>query len=425
MRIVILTLGSKGDVQPYLALGLGLKKAGHEVRLAATLPFREFVEEQGLEYVPLDADTGEQIEITEEEDWQETGRNFLLFTRRYRKHINKIQSPIKKHLEDTIAVCQGAEAIITSFTVPGGPHVAEKMKIPCYWALLQPMMNRNPLMPHFLSPPGLRLGKYYNIFTHIISEIIYWQIIGKCINNWRKEHLNLPPLTRKAFFNGIYNRKQPFLYGFSPNVIPKPPDWGDWLHITGYWFLDHPSTWQPPPGLVNFLESGPPPIYVNFDDIRADDDLRLLDLVLSALDHTGKRGILRLDWETQDIPDLPGNVFRVESVPFDWLFPQMEAVVHHGGAGTTAQAMRSGISSIIIYGFFDQTFWGRRAFELGVGPRPIFFKQVTLEKLIKAIEIAANDREMRARTVALSQRIRSEDGVARAVEAFHHHLPPS
>jgi UDP:flavonoid glycosyltransferase YjiC (YdhE family) len=422
MRITILTAGSLGDIQPYVALGLGLKEAGHEIRLAANAPFQEFVESRGLEFYPIRGDLGELMETKEGRQWKETGANFLLFIQALRKLIFKAQSFLEKNMDDSFIACRGAGAIIASPAGIGCPHIAQKMEIPCYWALLQPMMNRTRSMPHFLSPPGLRLGRSYNSITHRISEIVYWKVFGKSVNKWRKEKLNLPPLSRKVFFKWIQGGEQPFLYCFSPNMIQKPTDWGDWIHLTGYWYLEKESPWKPPTDLVKFLESGSPPVYFNLGSIKSRNPQRLLEWVLNALAQTGQRGLLQFDGDLPKTSDLPGSVFRIGSVPHDWLFPQMAAVVHHGGSGTTSTVLRAGVPSFVIYAYWDHPYFGRRSFELGVGPKPIFFKKLTQKKLTKAIITITSDSEMQARAFALGQRMRTENGVTRAVEAFHRHL---
>jgi UDP:flavonoid glycosyltransferase YjiC (YdhE family) len=205
------------------------------------------------------------------------------------------------------------------------------------------------------------------------------------------------------------------LYGYSPHVIPPPPDWGADTHVTGYWFLDPPSGWTPPPALHEFLAAGPPPVYVGFGSMSSRNPQATAKLVLDALGAAGQRAVLLAGWSGLRPADLPDSVLMVDSVPFAWLFPRMAAVVHHGGAGTTAAGLRAGVPSIVVPFFGDQPYWGRRVAELGVGPAPIPRKRLTVEVLAGAIDRAVTDPVLRRRAAELGVRIRVEDGVARAV----------
>jgi len=223
-------------------------------------------------------------------------------------------------------------------------------------------------------------------------------------------------------FEKLRKQCNPVLYGYSPLVIPKPPDWKEWTHVTGYWFLNRPSDWQPPSDLVDFLESGPPPVYIGFGSMTHRHPEQMTELVLKALKRTKQRGILQIGWGALSSRDLPDDVFKLDFIPFDWLFPKMAAVVHHGGAGTTSAGIRAGIPSIIVPFFADQFFWGQRVFRLGVGPQPIPQKHMSTERLSIAIDTAIKDTGMRARAANLGQRINAEDGVGQAVKILNHYL---
>jgi sterol 3beta-glucosyltransferase len=214
----------------------------------------------------------------------------------------------------------------------------------------------------------------------------------------------------------------PTLFGYSPVVVPKPVDWPAWNHVTGYWFLDEPLGWQPPAELLRFLEAGPPPVYIGFGSMIHGEPERLTRLVLEALRLSGQRGVLLTGWGGLSTHELPEYVFGIGAIPHAWLFPRMAAVVHHGGAGTTAAALRAGIPSIITPFVGDQVFWAERVAQLGVGPRVGTYTKLTAEKLAAAIHIATTDRAMQARMAALSEIIREESGVDRAVALIQNYL---
>jgi sterol 3beta-glucosyltransferase len=218
------------------------------------------------------------------------------------------------------------------------------------------------------------------------------------------------------------------LHSFSPILFSRPPDWGEDIHITGYWFLDHPPDWQPPAGLVDFLKSGPPPVYVGFGSLPHRNPQQTAQIVLEALQQSEQRGVIATGWgglNGSDLSHPPGDVFMLESIPHDWLFPRMAAVVHHGGSGTTGAGLRAGVPSVIVPHTGDQPLWAQRVAELGVGPRPIPRRQLTAKRLAAAIARAVTDKDMRARAAALGERIRAEDGIAHAMEVIERKASPA
>jgi UDP:flavonoid glycosyltransferase YjiC (YdhE family) len=242
-----------------------------------------------------------------------------------------------------------------------------------------------------------------------------WQGFRSADKLARRKVLGLP----SAPFAGPYNserlRGMPVLYGFSPSVIPPAADWDANTHVTGYWFLDPADDWTPPPALLTFLQAGPPPVYVGFGSMSNRDPQATAHLVVQALARTKQRGILLSGWNGLRTTDAPDSVYVLDSAPFSWLFPRVAAVVHHGGAGTTASGLRAGVPSVITPFFGDPPFWGRRVAQLGVGPEPVPFNKLTVERLARAIQTAVSDDTMRWRAADLGAKIRAEDGVARAV----------
>jgi UDP:flavonoid glycosyltransferase YjiC (YdhE family) len=206
-----------------------------------------------------------------------------------------------------------------------------------------------------------------------------------------------------------------FAYLLSYKGIPFPKDWDDFIHVTGYWFLEQSARWEPPIDLVNFLQSGLPPVYIGFGSMVNRKPEETADLVLQALARTGQRGVLSSGWGGLRKEELPETVFMIGSMPHNWLFPKMAAVVHHGGVGTTAAGLWAGIPAIVTPFFGDQPFWGQRVYELGVGPRPIPRQRLTVDRLAESICCAVSDTAMREKAARLGEHIRAENGIARAV----------
>jgi len=411
MRIAILTAGTRGDVQPYIALGCGLQSAGYEVRLATCGPFRETVEAHGLEFKFLAADPREEMRGRRGKEWLESGENVVRFTLRM---IPILRENLLRHLSDVEAACDGADAIVHSPLAFAGWHIAEALRVPSFVAALQPA-TRTRAFPAMPLAARWSPGGTYNLLTHVLLEQCVWQALRSLLNRWRRESLGIAALPLSGPFRAMLERRTPVLYAFSPLVVPKPGDWPDWHHLTGYWFLDRPDDWRPPARVTGFLGAGPPPVYVGFSSMMPRDPAAMIDVVVGALRRAGRRGILATGWMAPAARDLPDDVLVLDEIPHDWLFPKVAAVVHHGGAGTTAAAIRAGAPAVVVPFFADQPFWGTRVAALGVGPRPIVERRLTAVRLADAIRAAVTDEGMRRRSAELGELLRAEDGVGAAV----------
>lgn len=412
MRIAIIAPGSRGDVQPYLALGKGLAAAGHAVRLLTHENFEDFVEAHGLDYRPL---RGNVQEVAQSQEMREllAGGNYLKIAAFQARAAKKVAVA---WAEDGMAACSGMELLIAGIGgLYMGISLAEKLNLPLLRAYFIPFTPTKDF-PGALFPQMDFIPKPVTYLSHHITRQIMWQGFREADKVARQKVLGLEP----APFWGPYRSEvldgMPVLYGFSPSVVPHPPDWGDDKKITGYWFLDADAAWEPSSALLTFLKSGPRPIYVGFGSMSNRDPEETANVVMDAIRMSGQRAIVLSGWGGLQADHLPDSVFVVDSVPHAWLFPRVAAVVHHGGAGTTAAGLRAGVPTVIIPFFGDQPFWGARIAELGVGPDPIPRKKLTAERLAQAIRDAVEGEEMRQRAAHLGKSIRSEDGVANAVE---------
>jgi sterol 3beta-glucosyltransferase len=415
MRIAVIAMGTRGDVQPYIALGQGLKAAGHFVRLITHENFEQLVRSYGLEFWTVRGDVQAIMDTPEMRDLLEKG-NFLAIN----SHTSKAaQQAAIDWAEDGLAACQGMELLIVGV---GGLFLslalAEKLKVPLLQAYVFPFTPTKAfpaiLFPRFIS----KLGGQVNRLSHHLFRQIMWQGSRPGDRLARQQVLNLPAAPVLGSYRSQYLQRHPVLYGLSPSVIPQPADWTK-THITGYWFLNEAPDWTPPEALLDFLQAGSPPVYIGFGSMGSRNPERTADVVLSAIARTGQRAILQSGWGGLSKANLPDTVFRVDSIPHSWLFPRVAAVVHHGGAGTTAAGLRAGVPTIVIPFFGDQPFWGQRVAELGVGVAPISRKQLTDERLAKAIHRAVTDQSMRQRAADLGAKIRAEDGIANAVAVIN------
>lgn len=403
MRIAIETLGTRGDVQPYIALALGLIERGHAVQIAGPVQFDAMVREHGIAFAALPGEFLALMDTPEGKAAIAGGRGFSAGFKLL-KHVRPL---MRRLLDDEWAAVKAfrPDVIVHHPKSIAAPHIAEALA--CPHILASPLPGFTPTSA-FPSPmlPFAFLGPL-NRASHALAIKGADFLFGKQIRDWREASLGLAGRRSGAGLSlGT-------LYAYSPHVVPVPPDWGDNVLVSGYWFLDS-QEWRPSDALTAFLDAGEPPIYVGFGSMPGLDPRAMTTIVIEALARTGKRGLLATGGGALEAQHVPGNVHMIADAPHDRLFPRVAATVHHGGAGTTAASLRAGKPTAICPFFGDQPFWGRRIAELGVGPHALNRKTLSSESLAVAIA-AMDDPQMRHRASSLGDAIRREDGVTAAV----------
>ena len=413
MNLSILTAGSRGDVQPYIALGQALQNAGHTVRIATFANFKTLVESSGLEHFPV---RGDVVQVSR----SHIGREAMSPDNPLKVIVsfNQLKRLVGDLQQDFYSACAGADAVIYHPGAAIGYFIAQEKQIPSILATPYAFTPTSDY-PSLLFYHMPRLGKAYNTLTHRIQAQIFWSTASQAIADYWKGQFGHLPSHFGSPFSRPTTQRDPTIISYSQHVFPRPSGWPEHVHITGYWFLEEEAGWQAPQGLLDFLQAGKPPVYVGFGSVG---DATLAEqktrLVVDALKQSGQRGVLASGWNAMTkIGDLPDTIYMIESAPHSWLFPRMAAVVHHGGAGTTAAGFRAGVPSIILPFGNDQFAWGLRAFELGVGPRPVSQKRLTAEALSGAITAALKPQVLAAAN-ALGEKIRQERGVETAVEVI-------
>jgi sterol 3beta-glucosyltransferase len=380
MQITIVSPGSRGDVQPYVALGRRLIEAGNAVKLVSTKNHEELVIANGVDFWSIEKSTEDMIRSEKMRKVLESGK-LLASLAKMGKELKKNAELVAKR---TLEACVDANLVIAGVSGLFIAHsIAEKLSIP--------------------------------FLTHFLTRQLFWQAYRPTDKIIRKEILGLTTYPMMGPFKSAGLDKGEILYGLSPSVIPKPKDWGDNIHLTGFWFLDSTEDLEPTAELENFVESGSPPVYVGFGSMSNRKPEETADIVLQALKMTGQRAIMYSGWGSLQKSNVPSNVLMVDSAPHTWLFPRCSAVIHHGGAGTTAAGLRGGTPSIVVPFHGDQPFWGKLVAELSVGPKPIPHKKLTAKRLTQAIR-DAQSAEIRERARELGAMIQKEDGTANAIE---------
>jgi len=414
MRIVMVAFGTWGDVRPNVVLGQALQKEGYAVVVVAAEEFRQWVESRNLEFAGLSANIQAMMEALASES---TGVIKTIQT------VNRVVGPalVQMGAEIAAAVQPGDALLVNEGALGLVNGIVEKYDLRLIHINLQPLAPTRDFPP--ISAPNLPewmpIRGAYNRAMGRMGQRISWSLFGSRGNTLRAETLNLPkqtPAKHLAMLNST-----PSLTLVSRHVVPPPADWLPHNRITGYLFDDDPA-WEAPKNLIDFLAAGEKPVYIGFGSMGDRKPEATTRLVLDAIQRSGKRAILLSGWAGIGAADMPKDVFLLNYAPHSWLFPQVAAVVHHGGSGTTGAGVRAGVPSIVVPYFGDQPFWAQRVYDLGVGAKPISRGKLTAEKLASAIIEATSSRDMQENAKILGEKISVEDGVGEAVKAIREFL---
>ncbi|GJN87689.1 hypothetical protein Rhopal_000644-T1 [Rhodotorula paludigena] len=437
LRFTCLTIGSRGDVQPYIALCKGLMAEGHHCKIASHGEYRKWVEGHGIEFAAVGGDPAELMQLMISHDF---------FTISFMKEaVGRFRGWLDDLLASAWEGCRNSDVLIESPSAIAGYHIAEALQIPYYRAFTMPW-SKTRAYPHAFAVPEVHMGGGYNYMTYTMFDQVFWRATSGQVNRWRKSTLKIGPTSMEA----MQQQKIPFLYNFSPVVIPPPLDWRENIHVTGYWWLDNPddsksNKWEPPQDLLDFLDQAKSEdkkvVFIGFGSIIIPDPLEMTRVVSEAVERAGVYAIVAKGWSDRqgdkddqseeqkrkqeenekrhnELMDKP-FIYNVKSIPHDWLFPRISAAVHHGGAGTTGASLRAGLPTIIKPFFGDQHFYADRVATLGIGTH---IRNFTVDNLANALTTAVTDEKQIERARLAGEEIRKEDGVATAIECIYRDL---
>ena len=459
LNVVIHVVGSRGDVQPFVALGKVLKEMyGHRVRLATHPVFKDFVNENGLEFFNIGGDPAQLMAFMVKNPGLMPGFDTLR-SGDVGKRRKEIAEMVKGCWRSCIEAGDGTGVEASDNTVedwmstdttpsrrPGGNnssdkpfvadaiianppsfahiHCAEKLGCPLHVMFTMPY-SPTQAFPHPLA--NIQSSnvdpKLTNYISYALVEMMTWQGLGDVVNRFRQKSLGLEPISLMLAPGMLARMKVPHTYCWSPALIPKPKDWGNQISISGFYFLSLASNFTPEQELKAFLDAGPPPVYIGFGSIVVDDPNAMTKMIFEAVEKTGQRALVSKGWGGMGADELgiPEGVLMLGNVPHDWLFKHVSCVVHHGGAGTTAAGISCGKPTVIVPFFGDQPFWGAMVAKAGAGPQPIAYKDLNADKLAESINTALKPETLdRAKELAAS--ISHEDGSQSGAQSFHQFL---
>ncbi|KAH9002635.1 UDP-Glycosyltransferase/glycogen phosphorylase [Lactarius hatsudake] len=407
-----LTIGSRGDVQPYIALGRGLQKEGHRVTIVTHEEYKEWVTGFGLEHRTAGGDPGALMKLSVE--------NKMFSPQFFKESLSNFRTWLDDLLVDSWEQCKDVDVILESPSAMAGVHIAEALHIPYFRTFTMPWTKTKEFPHAFLGPPVE--SPTFNAASYVLFDNVLWTATSSQINRWRKNTLGIG----HTDMGHLAQSKIPFIYNFSQAVVPKPLDWGDATVVSGYWFLDNPELgWSPPQSLVDWMakarNDGKPIVYIGFGSITVPNPKLVTERIIRGVLKSGVRAIISKGWSArmskggdEDVV-FPEECYSLDKVPHDWLFPQIDAALHHGGAGTTGASLRAGIPTLIRPWFGDQFFWASRVQKLGAGIR---LNSLRSKEVSQALKKATSDRP-----TSVGERIRQEDGVRTAISTIYTYLP--
>ena len=421
MHLVIVTSGSRGDVQPYLALALRAMRRGHRVTLATHEVFRPWIERHGVSFRALHGDPVRMLSAPGARAWLADGSRsgLLRFVREFGRDFSALVDGL---LADLIAVTADADLVLHGAVCMAAAQLHALRGTPVMGGWLAPLTPTRafPCAGLAYREPQTSWDERRNWISHLVAEQLLWQPTRTAVNRWRKRYLHAPPLGLAGPFAEQRTPEYPVSYAYSPAVLPRPADWPEWIAPTGWWFLDEPE-YAPNDALASFLASGDAPVTIGFGSMTPQDGDWLTRVILDACDQAECRAVLLQGWGSLGETALPSTVHVEREVPHAWLFSRSSAIVHHGGAGTTGAAVRSGTPSVIVPLGFDQQFWGSRLHALGVAPAPIKRRDLTATVLAAAIRQMRTDTRLRDAAASLGGTVRAEDGTATALARIEAH----
>jgi sterol 3beta-glucosyltransferase len=409
-RVFVATSGSRGDVEPMIALSKALSKAGYDVLLAAPPDFADWIASHGVAFHPA----GESVRAHMDEFAGAIAGNTFL-----RQLSNpKYEQTFRSQYEDLLRGSEGADLLIFSTLLSGMTAIAEARAIPAMGAYLAPLLAT----ADFAVPTQSRFsyGRFLNRLSHRGVDLALWTVFRPWWNTMRREMLGLKAHGRFHNIRTVNGKPAPLLFAFSETLVPRPRDWPEHAVITGNWFLDDAEDWTPPPDLAAFLDAGPPPIYVGFGSMPLGREKAKARVLLEALRLSKRRAVIARGWSGFDeeaFSSLGGSVHAIDAAPHRKLFPLMAGVVHHGGADTTAAGFRAGAPALVTPLMLDQFFHASLVARHGAGPAPLPMRRWRADVLARRLGELTDTPRYAARARSISERMAKEDGLARAVEA--------
>jgi sterol 3beta-glucosyltransferase len=401
--ITVVLGGSQGDIQPFLYLASELVQAGKPVRICSPGMYKELVEATGAEFFALATN---DPRVVARDDFAERKRSGV-FARL--KRITRAAEPSPDFLELLRSACEGAQIVLCNTVMGMATHAGESLQVPTGIVYFSPFYPTRSFSPP-VGPQNLKLGRTFNLLSHLAFQEMHWVPNAEWINRWRVDKLHLPPLSR---WHPPASPAVKRFFAFSPSLIPAVPDWPKNNYVTGFWF-GPPSTFEPTRELASFLSSGAETIAISFGSVLDERVGSVARQAIRAARELGFQVIVIGGWGVE--VDASPGVHFASFLPYRWLFPRVRMVVHAAGCGTCAEVLLAGVPSVTVPFAGEQKFWAQRLWESHAGQRPLEWRTVNQHVLREALSQVRNDDNMLRVAQDFSKRLSTEDGIRRTIE---------
>ena len=409
VRFTLATLGSRGEGDPLIALGLQLQHRGHEVLFVAMEEHQSQACAFGIRIHPVQGNLKASLQSPENRDVWAGKRDAVA------KWNESFFLPAFRRLLDAIwEQSQSADVLILGSGLIPAQRAGEILNIPTFIACCFPGLSPTRYFPHLMGPQW-KLGPRFNRLSYLFNRL-YPISEHKVIADWYRGTLGVSPPRRYQSFLNSNGRRLPILYCYSELLFPSPSDWDDSVCVAGYWSLPEDPTWEAPQELLNYLRNGSPPVCISFSSMIGPHPERSTELVAEAIRRIPQRVLVCGGWGGLRNVNLPENSLFIESAPFRWLFPYVSLVAHHGGAGIVGTTLKAGKPAVICPVGADHPFWAAVAHQRGVAPPFLMHHKLTTEWLVNSIRVASSTPSMARAAEELGRKLREEDSFGKAIQ---------
>lgn len=407
MKVTMLTLGSRGDVQPYVALGQGLIKKGHEVTICTGESFRDFVESCGIRFFKASADFMAILSTDEGKALFEGGGKNIFKTMKYAKEV--INPLFRSTFDDFYKASLGSDVIIYHPKAMVAGDIADHIGAKSICMSPVPIIYPIKEFPNLGAFPTKNFGGFLNKLTYLPVKYSDSAFM-KEINDFRATTLGAS--SRKVGKYGEFD-KMNILYPISRCLFENVKSWENHVLLSGFLYMDNSSE-QIDESVLEFLDNGESPWVISFSSMPLKQPERFRDIIVETVSKRNERAIIIIGNSGMSFTD-HDNILYIKSIPHRFIFTKARGIIHHGGIGTTAEALLSGAPQHIVPFNVDQPFWADRLVKLGLMNNIYMENDINTETLNRMLSNMMRD-EIIAKSLQMKKQIEFEKGIIEAVK---------
>lgn len=408
MKVILFSIGTRGDIEPFLAIAQLLISKKWDVLCVFPEQFRETVEEMGIPFKGFDKDFLELLDGEEAKKFM-GGQGSVFQRLGYLIRMAKEGIKISKKMVALQHRIQFEEC-------PDRIIYHPKCNYSLLWGMANPgnsiLVSPIPGVVHPIKHLTIlgNYGKTLNILSMWLGNIMKAIVLKKCFKKYRHDYPGLN-ITASSIKKAMLS-KEKTLYAISPSLFPRPDYWPSSAQVVGYHERDKTINWQPDEDLTKFLEGHEKIVFITFGSMSNSNPKEKTHIIVDVLKKHQIPAIINTSWGGLEKTDEhPANILFVKNIPYDWIFSKMYAVVHHGGAGTTHTALKYGCPSLVVSHILDQPYWSKTISDLRLGPVGLSIKKLSKEKFeLKLLDLLQNS-TYKTNATMISEKVKAESNI--------------